>query len=179
MLDVLALAFALAMDATAVAAARGLAPRAAEGWVLPLVFGAAQAAMAALGWALGAVGGAYVAAWDHWIAFGLLVAVGGKMLYDAWRHEEEAPQAAGVVVYLALAAATSIDSAAAGVTLPLLAVAPGLAIALIGIVTLVLSAIGYRIGRALGERFGPVLEAVGGLVLIGLGVRVLVEHAGL
>lgn len=177
MIDALVLAIALAMDATAVAAARGLSPRAREAWLLPAIFGGAQAAMAALGWLLGDVGGAYVEPWDHWIAFVLLAAVGGKMLYEAWRgDDDDDDDATSALVYLALALATSIDSAAAGVTLPLLEVVPGVAIALIGVITLVASAIGYRIGRALGERFGRVLEAVGGIVLIGLAVRVLVEN---
>lgn len=176
MIEALVLAIALAMDATAVAAARGLAPRAREAWLLPAIFGGAQAAMAALGWLLGDVGGAYVEPWDHWIAFVLLAAVGGKMLYEAWRDDDDDDGVTSALVYVALALATSIDSAVAGVTLPLLAVVPGVAIALIGVITLVASVIGYRIGRALGERFGRVLEALGGIVLIGLGVRVLVEN---
>src|SRR6185503_13631550 len=83
----IALAFGLAMDATAVSAARGLAARSArEVVILPLLFGGFQAGMAALGWLAGRWAGPYIAAWDHWVASGLLAAIGGKMVIDAWRE---------------------------------------------------------------------------------------------
>nr|MBA3464959.1 manganese efflux pump [Deltaproteobacteria bacterium] len=170
------LSIGLAMDATAVAAARGLHRQASEGLILAVLFGVFQAGMAALGWGLGAWGGPYVEAFDHWIAFGLLVGIGGKMLWDAWRGGEEAAPKAGVGTYVMLALATSIDAAAAGMTLPMLSVPPLLAIVLIGTITLGCSVIGYRLGRAVGKGFEGKLEVLGGLVLIGLGVRVLVQH---
>jgi len=177
MLPAIALAIGLAMDATAVAATRGLRPRRGEALLLAALFGGFQAGMAALGWLLGDYGGRYVAAWDHWIAFGLLVAIGGKMLWEARRTGEDAPPArTGAVLYLGLAVATSIDAGAAGITLPLLGVAPWLALALIGGVTAVLTVAGYRAGNALGRRVGSRLEIVGGVVLIAIGVKVLVEH---
>ncbi len=172
MIVALVLAFGLAMDATAVAAARGLLRQRREVVVLPLLFGGFQAGMAALGWALGAWGGKFVAAWDHWIAFGLLVLIGGKMLYEAWRGEETEARTGGVGLYLLLAVATSIDAAAAGITLPLVPVAPWLALTLIGTVTATCSLAGYLIGH----HIGPKLDVIGGLILIGLGVRILVEH---
>lgn len=164
------------MDATAVAAARGLVRRGRELVILPLLFGAFQAGMAALGWGLGAWGGKYVAAYDHWIAFGLLVGIGGKMLYEAWKGEEAKVDKAGAWTYVVLALATSIDAAAAGITLPLVPVAPVISIALIGVITAACSALGYLTGRAVGAKLGNRLEILGGLVLIGLGVRVLVQH---
>lgn len=177
MWEALALSFGLAMDATAVAAARGFARRRGELVILPLVFGGFQAAMAAGGWALGAWGGRYVEAFDHWIAFGLLLLIGGKMLYEAWKGGDEGDgDRAGFGTYVVLGLATSIDAAAAGITLPLVPVSPALAIVLIGTITLVCSAIGYLAGHAVGSRLGKRLEVVGGLVLIGLGVRVLVQH---
>jgi len=177
MLPALALAIGLAMDATAVAATRGLKPRRGEALLLAALFGGFQAGMAALGWLLGDYGGRYVAAWDHWIAFGLLVAIGGKMLWEARRTgEDEAPARTGALLYLGLAVATSIDAGAAGITLPLLGVAPWLALALIGGVTAVLTVAGYRAGNALGRHVGSRLEIVGGVVLIAIGVKVLVEH---
>jgi len=176
-LEALALAFGLAMDATAVAAARGLVRHRKEAVLIPLLFGLFQAGMAALGWGLGAWGGDYVVAWDHWIAFGLLVAIGGKMLYEAIRGDgDDDPDPGTVGLYVVLAFATSIDAAAAGLTLPLLDVAPGLAIALIGVVTLACAAVGYALGKLVGHRFGSAVEILGGLILIGIGVRVLVEH---
>lgn len=170
------LAFGLAMDATAVAAARGLARRGRELVILPLFFGVFQAGMSALGWGLGAWGGKYVEAYDHWIAFALLVGIGGKMLYEAWKGEDAEEDKAGLWTYVVLSIATSIDAAAAGITLPLMSVSPVIAIVLIGVITAACSAAGYVAGRAVGARLGNRLEIVGGLVLVGLGVRILVEH---
>jgi putative Mn2+ efflux pump MntP len=181
MFEAVVLAFALAMDATAVAATRGLAAtrESREGFILPLMFGGFQGGMAAIGWLLGAWGGRYIAAFDHWVAFVLLAGIGTKMAVDGIRHvrrPDEAPAEGdrdGFMLYVLLALATSIDAAAAGITLPLLAVSPWIALALIAVVTAACSAIGFVAGRAVG---GPKLVIVGGAVLIGIGVRILVQH---
>src|SRR5882724_6664341 len=142
MWSAIGLAFGLAMDATAVSAARGLGGRRSRELVLlPLLFGSFQSGMSALGWLAGQWAGAYIASWDHWVAFGLLVAIGGKMLRDAWRAgrvapgEERPDPPATLAVYLGLAIATSIDAAAAGLTLPLVPVAPWISLTLIGAIT--------------------------------------------
>jgi putative Mn2+ efflux pump MntP len=175
LIQAIVLAFGLAMDATAVAAARGLLQYRREAVVLPLMFGGFQAGMAALGWLLGAWGGKYVAAWDHWIAFGLLLLIGGKMVFEAIRGGDADARQPGVGLYILLALATSIDAAAAGITLPLVPVSPALSLALIGGVTATCALAGYFIGRH-ARRLGPRLEIVGGVILIGLGVRILVVH---
>ncbi|HEY0476611.1 MAG TPA: manganese efflux pump MntP family protein [Kofleriaceae bacterium] len=185
MWSAIALAFGLAMDAAAVSAARALgAQRARELVILPLLFGGFQAGMAALGWLAGRWAGTYIAAWDHWVAFGLLVAIGGKMLVDAWRSRRRGsdddagrapPPPATIALYLGLAIATSIDAAAAGLTLPLVPVAPWIALALIGGITAACSATGYLAGRFAGRRLGAGLEILGGLVLIGIGIQILVH----
>jgi putative Mn2+ efflux pump MntP len=188
MWSAIALAFGLAMDATAVSAARGLAGRRQELVVLPLLFGGFQAGMSALGWLAGRWAGAYIDRWDHWVAFGLLTAIGGKMLLDAWRDgrrparrpgreddAERAPPPPTIALYLGLALATSIDAAAAGLTLPLVPVAPWIALALIGAITAACSAAGYLAGRVVGERLGARLAALGGVVLIVIGVKMLVQ----
>jgi putative Mn2+ efflux pump MntP len=226
MWSAIALAFGLAMDATAVSAARGLSPRPRELLLLPLWFGGFQAGMAALGWLAGRWAGAYIARWDHWVAFGLLTAIGGKMLLDAWRDHRRgddaersgsdagplgsmtrgrsgsdagplgsmtrgrsgsdagplgsmtrgrAPPPATIAVHLGLALATSIDAAAAGLTLPLVPVAPWLALVLIGGVTAACTATAYLAGRFVGERLGAKLSVLGGVVLIAIGVDVLVR----
>jgi putative Mn2+ efflux pump MntP len=179
MWSAVALAFGLAMDATAVSAARGLAAhRPREIVLLPLLFGAFQSGMAALGWFAGWWVGPYIATWDHWVAFGLLVLIGGKMVVDGWRDggdEDRAPAPATLALYLGLAIATSIDAAAAGLTLPLVPVAPWIALVLIGTVTAACSVLGFVAGRFVGERFGSRLAMVGGLVLIGIGVQLLVR----
>ena len=178
MWSAIALAFGLAMDATAVSAARGLAGRRPRELVLlPALFGGFQAGMSALGWLAGRWAGPYIERWDHWVAFGLLVAIGGKMLVDAWRGgaTASAPAPATLALYLGLALATSIDAAAAGLTLPLVPVSPWVALALIGGVTAACSATGYLAGRLVGERVGPRLSALGGLALIGIGIDLLVQ----
>ena len=179
MFAAVALAFGLAMDATAVAAARGLGGhRAREAVVLPLLFGGFQSAMAALGWLAGLWVGPYIAAWDHWVAFGLLVLIGGKMLRDAWRSTDgdPAPAPGTMMLYLGLALATSIDAAAAGLTLPLVPATPWIVLVLIGAITVGCSATGYLAGRIVGKYFGSKLEALGGLVLIGIGIQLLMRE---
>src|SRR5690606_15299371 len=174
----------LAMDATAAAAARGVAAgrvRWREVAAVALAFGGFQAAMPLLGWLAGDALGAGAAAWDHWIAFALLGGLGGKMLLDARRGgEAEEPGASGAPalslhVLLLLAVATSIDALAAGVTLPALGVPIAPALLSIGVTTAALSGAGVLLGSRLGGA-GSRLPALGGLVLVGLGVKILVEH---
>ena len=174
LIPAIGLAIGLAMDSTAVAAARGLLRIRGEAVALPLLFGATQAGMAALGWLLGAWGGRYVAAWDHWIAFALLLLIGGKMIVEAVRGKgDDDTRGAGLGLWLVLALATSIDAAAAGITLPLVPVAPWISLVLIGVITTVFSTVGYLAGRRLGS---SKLEIAGGVILIALGVKILVEH---
>jgi manganese efflux pump family protein len=173
-----ALAFGLAMDATAVSAARGLTQqRPSEAAILPLLFGGFQAGMAALGWLAGVWLGSYISAWDHWVAFVLLVAIGGKMVIEAWRSDDDAPPKPGtMLLYLGLALATSIDAAAAGITLPLVPAPPWLSLVLIGTITAACSLAGYFLGRFAGKRFGARVAMLGGLVLIAIAVQLLVHH---
>jgi manganese efflux pump family protein len=177
-LSALALSFGLAMDATAVCAARALGAGAKrELAILPLLFGLFQAGMAALGWLGGNWARAYIADWDHWIAGGLLILIGLHMFVEAWKHEDGDEQKPGTpLLYLGLAIATSIDAAAAGLTLPLIPVSSWLVLTLIGVVTSACCAIGYAAGRALGQRIGPRLGMVGGLVLIGIAVDMLIRQ---
>lgn len=175
MLSAIALAFGLAMDATAVCAARAFcAKNPRELVILPLLFGAFQAGMASLGWLGGRAAADYISAWDHWVAFGLLTLIGGKMIVEALRDDGEPPEPGSALLYLGLALATSIDAAAGGLTLALLPVAPWLSLLLIGAVTAVCSALGYAAGRALGHKLGAKLEVIGGLVLVGIGIRILI-----
>jgi len=175
------LAIGLAMDATAVATARGLARRwPSDALVLPLLFGAFQAGMAAVGWLAGRQGGALFARWDHWIAFALLAGIGGKMIAGAVRGApagDAADDHGGARQRLVLAVATSLDALAAGVTLDVLGAPPAVALVLIGVVTVVLAAAGYAAGRRLGSRAASRhLELAGGVVIVAIGVKILVEH---
>lgn len=179
---VLVLAVGLAMDATAVAAMRGLAAptlRAAPALSLGLCFGVFQGLMPLLGWRLGAWLGPVIEAWDHWIAFVLLGGIGAKMIHESRQPadaDEPPAPTLGARGLLVLGLATSIDAFAVGVTLPLLPAPPPVSALVIGVVTTVLSVTGYAVGRRFGAMFGRRLDAFGGLVLIGMGVKILVEH---
>lgn len=181
---ILLLAVGLAMDATAVAAARGLAVREvarADALRLALLFGAFQGGMPLLGWLAGAHVGPWIAAWDHWIAFALLAGIGGKMLWEAAHHDEAAEPSEGAFrtgALLVLAVATSVDALAVGVTLPMLRAPLALTAATVGVTTALLSLLGVYAGRRFGERLGPRLDAIGGVVLIGIGARILAQHLG-
>lgn len=180
---ILLLAVGLAMDAMAVSAARGLAvPKVRRSHVVSvaLFFGGFQALMPCVGWLIGASVGPLVQAWDHWVAFGLLGAIGTKMLLDARSGDAAEPRTEGdpfaPAVMLVLAVATSIDALAVGVTLPMLNAPLLLAVVTIGVTAGGLSALGLFAGRRFGAAVGSRLDALGGLVLIALGTKILIEH---
>jgi putative Mn2+ efflux pump MntP len=180
--SLLLLALGLSMDAAAVSAARGLATpevRPRHVLLVALFFGGFQGLMPLLGWLLGSRLGPLVAAWDHWIAFTLLVGLGGKMIWESRSSNEDEKPADGELyamkTMLLLAIATSIDAFAVGVTLPMLDAPLLLSTLTIGVTTAVLSAIALLLGRRVGAMFGRRLDAIGGMVLVGLGVKFLVE----
>ncbi len=182
---VVVLGLGLAMDATAVAGARGLASkqkvRARDAAVVALFFGGFQAAMPAIGWGVGQAFASRILGWSHWVTFVVLGAIGAKMLHEAFAHDEEdedqePTNVFGFKVLALLAIATSIDALAAGVTLALGEVSVAAACTVIGVITAALSFAGVYIGHRFGARFGKRLEVVGGLVLIGLAVKALVDH---
>ncbi len=181
---ILALSVGLAMDATAVSAARGMAVpvvRARHALLVALFFGGFQALMPIVGWLIGARIGPLVEAWDHWIAFVLLGAIGGKMLWEAHSAKADAAPRSeadlfGLRVMLALAVATSIDALAVGITLPMLDAPFALSVTTIGVTTAVLCVVGLVVGRRAGAMLGRRLDMLGGIILIGLGVKILVEH---
>lgn len=179
MIAALLLALALAMDAFAVALTQGakFRPSAAGGVAIAATFGGFQALMPLAGWAIGAVALAYVAAVDHWIAFGLLAFLGVRMLGGHVGDEEAAHALTGRALLIA-GLATSIDALAAGITLPALGVSPWLAVALIGLVTFAMSGAGVVLGHRAGEHLGEWAERIGGVILIGLGCKILGQHTG-
>lgn len=177
------------MDATAVAAARGMAVsriRTRHVLLIALFFGGSQALMPLLGWLVGSRIGPWVAAWDHWIAFVLLSGIGGKMIWEAAKAGDETTSEEAVDkrdrelfelrALAVLAIATSIDALAVGVTLPILDAPLLLSIVTIGVTTAVLSAIGLFAGRRFGAVLGQRLDIFGGVVLVGLGLKILYEH---
>lgn len=179
MLASLLLAAALAMDAFAVALTQGarFRPDVRGGLAIALTFGVFQAVMPLIGWGIGTVALVYVEAIDHWIAFGLLTFLGVRML-GGHVGEEKAARALTGRTLLVAGLATSIDALAAGLTLPTLGVAPPLAVALIGIVTTLMAGAGVLLGRIAGDRVGAWAERAGGIILIGLGIRILGQHSG-
>lgn len=175
------LAVGLSADAFAVAVGKGLGMRRLDlraAASLALTFGLFQAVMPLLGWGLGAQLAPYIASFDHWIAFGLLTLVGGKMLQQARRGGPPAARGVAVRELLLLGVATSIDALAVGLSFALLRVHIGRAVALIGVTTLALTLLGVVVGFRLGARLRGPAEAVGGLVLIAVGVRIVLDHLG-
>ncbi len=185
-LSVLALAVGLSMDATAVAAARGMTARQVRFQHVLLVavlFGGFQALMPLLGYGLGTWIGPLVAAWDHWIIFVLLGGIGAKMIHESRQPDDgETPRETSdeelfrLRTMLVLAVATSIDAFAAGITLPMMNVPVVVAVVTIGVTTAVLSGLGLVVGRRFGAVLGRRLDALGGVMLILIGTKTLIEH---
>ncbi len=180
--ELLLLAVGLSMDAFAVSLCKGLAagtPRLGQVLAAGLWFGGFQALMPLLGYWLGSAFGSTIARWDHWIAFGLLAAIGGHMIKESFTPDR-ADDSFAPVTMLVLALATSIDAMAVGVTFALLPnVALWQSVATIGVVTFVFSAVGVAAGSALGRRFGPRAKRLGGVILIAIGLKILLEHLGI
>ena len=183
-LELFILAVGLSMDAFAVSVCKGLAMKKASrraqlccgAW-----FGGFQALMPLIGYFLGTLFLDAISAIDHWIAFGLLVLIGVNMLWEAMGSEEEEAADADLSVktMFILAVATSIDALAVGISLAMAGVGSiWLAVLLIGVTTFVLSAIGVRVGNVFGSRYEKKAETVGGVILILLGVKILLEHLG-
>ena len=177
----LILAFSLSMDSFAAALGTGAVlrrPGVGEALRVGVMFGGVQLATPLIGFALGLTFATYVEAVDHWIAFLLLLGVGGKMLWESFSAEDDdSPHGRLALGQLFLmAVATSIDAAAVGVSLAVVDVDIVATCLLIGLVTFGMASGGVLMGRAAGPLFGKRAELVGGLGLIAIGVKILVEH---
>lgn len=175
----LLISIGVAMDAAAVAASLAVAHRQLRDvYRASMTFGAFQLGMASAGWLAGAQAIEMIGAWDHWIVFVLLGFIGGKMIYEAVREQEHeaAARTLTMTALLLLGVATSIDSLAVGVTLPLLELPLPLSVGLIGLTTFLISLFAGLAARRLGDAFGSKLEILGGIVLIGLGAKILIEQ---
>lgn len=179
---IIVLAFSMSMDAFAVSVGRGAAigrPRFAETIRTGLVFGVVEAITPLIGWAAGVAAAQFVTAVDHWIAFGLLSAVGFNMLYAALRDapdKEESKPGTSFMMLVAVAVGTSLDAMAVGVSLAFLEVNIVVIAAAIGLATFLMSSGGMLVGRVIGERFGRIAEGVAGVALFVLGLSILYEH---
>jgi putative Mn2+ efflux pump MntP len=178
---IISIALALAMDAFAVSIVSGAAYKqlhVKHAFRMALFFGLFQAFMPLVGALAGLSLKGYIGRWDHWIAFGLLSAVGAKMIYESFKikQAEKKLDPSSLIVLLALSIATSIDALAAGVTLSLLVANITFAVIIIGLVTFALSYFGVYVGKHFGHFFETKIEALGGLVLIALAAKVLLQH---
>ena len=184
--ELLLIAVGLSMDAFAVSICRGLGMRRLNlrtAAVLALFFGCFQALTPLVGWALGSQLMWLIAPVDHWVAFVLLAFIGGKMLWEAFHEDDEGcgcedTSAIDLREFLVLAVATSIDALAAGISFAALNVDIVASVSLIGVITFALSFVGVAVGHFFGARYERPASVVGGVVLILIGLKVLLEHLG-
>ena len=179
-IELFVIAVGLSMDAFAVSICKGLSVRKLKprhAVICGAYFGGFQALMPVIGWLLGRQFEVLIKSIDHWIAFALLVLIGANMIREAVKNEEEnlndsfTPR-----TMLPLAVATSIDALAVGVTFAFLDVEIVPAVSMIGVTTFVLSAVGVKIGNVFGAKYKSKAELVGGIVLVAMGIKILIEH---
>lgn len=179
-LAVYLIALGLAMDAFAVSIASGVVIKRRQlqnAFKFGIFFGSFQMIMPVLGWAAGVGLKDFIAGIDHWVAFGLLVFIGGKIIYESFRLERtEEARVFGFREMLLLAVATSIDALAIGLSFAFLDISIVAPVLIIGAVTFTLSFLGVFLGSTVGHFFERKLEVAGGLVLIGIGIKILLEH---
>lgn len=178
-LQTIFIAFSLAMDAVSASISGGIkskSPKVSNAFKVAAFFGGFQAAMPIVGWSIGEALKGYISAIDHWIAFILLVFIGLKMINEALDKESIRKDIFQTRTLVMLSLATSIDALIVGITLPLIKMPFVISISIIGIVTFILSFGGFLFGRKLGMLFGKRIEILGGLSLILIGLKILIEH---
>jgi putative Mn2+ efflux pump MntP len=178
---IVVLAFSMSADAFAAALGKGSVldrPPLIEAFRMGLVFGVVEAITPVIGWAAGLAASAYITAIDHWIAFALLAVIGGKMVFDSvCRPADQArPERESFGLLLVTAVGTSIDAMAVGVTLAFLDANIVITAVAIGLTTFLMTTIGIMVGRFLGGKLGRIAEALGGVGLILIGTKILIEH---
>lgn len=178
--EIIVLSLGLAMDATAVSMTDGLSNRKiriSKALLIGLIFGSFQAMMPLLGFLFGNLFAELIEALDHWIALLLLGYLGGKMLYDGFKKgEEEEVKELTIKTLLVQGVATSIDAFAVGISFATLHVNIVLAVCSIGIITMVLSTLGVLIGKKFGDLLNNKATILGGLILVGMGLKIFIEH---
>ena len=179
----LLLAFGMSMDAFAASIGKGASlhkPKFSEALRTGLIFGAIETLTPLIGWGLGMLASQFIVEWNHWIAFVLLVFLGGRMVIEGFRgngDEEDEPQPRhGFWLLVTTAIATSLDAMAVGVGLAFLQVNIIATALAIGCATLIMSTLGMMVGRFIGPLLGKRAEILGGIVLIGIGAQILWAH---
>jgi len=181
-LTIIVIAIGLAMDAFAVSVATGATYKKSgsnHAFRMAFAFGGFQAIMPVAGWLAGLGLRDFIKDYDHWIVFVLLGLIGGKMIYESFKIKQVQKETDTLTsaVILILAVATSIDALAVGITFSfLLAGSLAVAVIIIGLITFVFSYAGFYIGKSFGHFFETGIEALGGLILLGIGFKILLEH---
>ena len=181
-LVLLGIAIGLSMDALAVSVANGIMIKklhVRHAFRIAFSFGFFQAIMPLIGWAAGITFSTYIKEIDHWVAFALLVLVGSRMIRESFtgsKKDEAAKNCLHFPTLLILSLATSIDALAVGISFAFLDITIWFPILMIGLITFVVCFIGVILGNKLGPFFGNKLGVIGGLVLIGIGIEILIEH---
>jgi len=181
LLTVMLTAIGLAMDCLAVSMSCGITMNnfgRRDALRLGIFFGGFQSMMALLGWLGGTGFSGRIEAFDHWIAFGLLLIIGLKMIHEAFGDEDDCKNLdiRNLRILIVLSIATSIDALAIGISYAFLHMPIIMPVILIGLVSLIFAITGSTLGKRLGERFGKRMEIIGGIILIGLGIKILAEH---
>ncbi|WP_406818417.1 manganese efflux pump MntP [Klebsiella pneumoniae] len=177
------LAFGMSMDAFAASIGKGASlhkPKFSEAVRTGLIFGAIETLTPLVGWGLGMLASQFILEWNHWIAFILLVFLGGRMIVEGFRGDSdeacEAPHRHGFWLLVTTAFATSLDAMAVGVGLAFLQVSIVTTALAIGCATFIMSTLGMMVGRFIGPLLGKRAEILGGIVLIGIGSEILWSH---
>ena len=181
MINIILISISLAMDCFAVSIAGGATiskPKITNALKVGLFFGLFQAVMPLIGWSIGFSFRNFIENVDHWIAFSLLLIIGIKMLYEAVKKSPEAKKTdvTRIPTLLILSVATSIDALVIGISLSILDVSIYLSILIIGLFAFAFSVSGYYLGHRIGKIVGNKVEIIGGIILIGIGIKILIEH---
>jgi manganese efflux pump family protein len=185
LITLLLVALGLAADCFAVAVGTSMTEKGNTRWRwlrFATSFGVFQSAMIVIGWLAGRTVVEYVSGFDHWVAFALLAFVGGKMIWEFFHEgkeegeEEEQTKGASLLTLITLSLATSIDALAVGLSFAFLEVNLLAAALIIGAASFIITGLGFFIGKRTGRFLGRWAELVGGLVLLGIGIRILLEH---
>lgn len=181
----LILAFGMSMDAFAASIGKGASlhrPRFSEALRTGLIFGVIEAITPLIGWGIGLVASKYIMAWDHWVAFTLLFILGARMIVEGLKNKPEeettSQRSHGFWILVVTAVGTSLDAMAIGVGLAFLQVNILHTALAIGMATMIMATIGIMLGRFIGPLLGKWAEVLGGVVLIGIGFNILLEHLG-
>jgi len=181
MINIVLISISLAMDCFAVSIAGGATtykPKISDALKIGASFGFFQAVMPLIGWSIGLSFRNLIENVDHWIAFSLLLIIGAKMLYEALKKgpENKKTNITRLPTLLILSVATSIDALVVGISISILNISIYLSILIIGLFAFIFSVSGYFVGHKIGKCSGKKVEIIGGIILIGMGIKILIEH---